>query len=174
MKIVVASKNPVKVNAVKEAFKICFSTPFEIEGIAVGSGVSDQPRSDGETKTGAKNRVDRMMSNGTSADYFVGIEGGIDVLEDRLFAFAWIAVSNGKQQSFARTGSFELPPKVAELIYEGMELGDADDQVFNQQNSKQQNGAVGLLTRNLLTREKLYEHAILLALIPFLNQNLYS
>ncbi|HKJ41017.1 MAG TPA: inosine/xanthosine triphosphatase, partial [Sunxiuqinia sp.] len=155
MKIVVASKNPVKVNAVKEAFKICFSSPVEIEGIAVSSCVSDQPRSDGETKTGVKNRLEQLMSIGTVADYFIGIEGGIDVMEDRLFAFAWIAISDGGQQSLARTGSFELPPKVAQLIYEGMELGDADDQVFSQQNSKQQNGAVGLLTRDLLTREQL-------------------
>ena len=173
MKILVASKNPVKVNAVKEAFKICFGEPFEISGTGTDSGVSDQPRSDGETKTGAKNRVERLAASGSVADYYVGIEGGIDVLEDRLFAFAWIAVSDGQEQSLARTGSFELPPEVARLIYEGMELGDADDQVFKKENSKQQNGAVGLLTRDLLTREKLYEHAIVLALIPFLNRTMY-
>lgn len=173
MKILVASKNPVKVNAVEEAFKICFPHSFEIEGLAVPSGVSDQPRSDGETKAGAKNRIGQLMATGTPANYFVGIEGGIDVLEDRLFAFAWMAVSNGEKQSLARTGSFELPSKIAQLIYGGMELGDADDQVFKQQNSKQQNGAVGLLTRDLLTRQQLYEHALVLALIPFLNAGLY-
>ena len=173
MKIIVASKNPVKVNAVKEAFKICFPINIKIEGMAVDSGVSDQPRSDGETKTGAKNRLGKLIENEVKADFYVGVEGGIDVIDDRLFAFAWIAVSNGTKQSFARTGSFELPPQVAQLIYKGMELGDADDQVFKQQNSKQQNGAVGLLTGNILTREQLYKQAIILATIPFMNKKLY-
>ena len=173
MKILVASKNPVKVNAVEEAFKICFSEPFEIEGMSTNSGVSDQPRSDGETLTGAKNRVANLIEKEPGADFYVGIEGGIDVVDDRLQAFAWIAVSDGEKQSLGRTGSFELPPEVAALIYEGMELGDADDQVFNKKNSKQQNGAVGLLTQNRLTRQKLYQHGIVLAFIPFMNQVLY-
>lgn len=55
MMILVASQNPVKVNAVAEAFKVCFSEAFDIEGLPVNSGVSHQPRSDGETRTGAKN-----------------------------------------------------------------------------------------------------------------------
>jgi non-canonical (house-cleaning) NTP pyrophosphatase len=85
-----------------------------------------------------------------------------------------IAVSDDMYQRFARTGSFELPPEVARLIYAGMELGDADDQVFGKQNSKQQNGATGLLTRHILTREQLYRQAIILSLVPFQNKNLYG
>ncbi len=46
--------------------------------------------------------------------------------------------------------------------------------LFKKQNSKQQNGAVGLLTNDLITRETLYHQAVILALIPFLNQALYS
>ncbi|KOH44288.1 inosine/xanthosine triphosphatase [Sunxiuqinia dokdonensis] len=173
MKILVASQNPVKVNAVAEAFKICFSEAFEIEGIAVESGVSHQPRSDGETRAGARNRVDNLMRNSPSADFYVGIEGGIDVVDGRLHAFAWMAVSDGKQHALGRTGSFELPPEVARLIFQGMELGDADDRVFNKENSKQQNGAVGLLTHDRLTRQLLYQHALVLAFIPFMNRKLY-
>lgn len=173
MMILVASQNPVKVNAVAEAFKVCFSEAFDIEGLPVNSGVSHQPRSDGETRTGAKNRVDNLMKQSPSADFYVGIEGGIDVVDGRLHAFAWVAVSDGRQQSLGRSGSFELPPEVARLIFEGMELGDADDQVFKKENSKQQNGAVGLLTHDRLTREQLYQHALVLALIPFMNRKLY-
>jgi non-canonical (house-cleaning) NTP pyrophosphatase len=54
-----------------------------------------------------------------------------------------------------------------------MELGHADDLVFKAQNSKQQGGSVGLLTHGLVTRETYYEQALLLALIPFLNEELY-
>ena len=174
MKILVASKNPVKVNAVKEAFRICFSEAHEIEGLTVSSGVSDQPRCDGETKAGAATRVENLIKSGRKAQFYVGVEGGVDVIDGLLYTFAWIAVSDGEQQSFARTGSFELPPEVARLIYSGMELGDADDLVFGKQNSKQQNGAAGLLTRDIVTREQLYLQAIILSLIPFMNKNLYN
>jgi non-canonical (house-cleaning) NTP pyrophosphatase len=54
-----------------------------------------------------------------------------------------------------------------------MELGHADDLVFQAQNSKQQGGSVGLLTHGLITREAYYQQAMVLALIPFLNESLY-
>jgi len=60
------------------------------------------------------------------------------------------------------------------LVGQGMELGHADDIVFQRSNSKQEDGAIGLLTRNLLDRAGLYEHAVLLALVPFFNLELYS
>jgi len=62
---------------------------------------------------------------------------------------------------------------VVALIQAGMELGHADDLVFQAQNSKQQGGSVGLLTHGLITREAYYQQAMVLALIPFLNESLY-
>jgi len=66
-----------------------------------------------------------------------------------------------------------LPKEVSKLIDEGLELGEADDQVFQRQNSKQQNGAVGLLTQDIITRTTYYQEAIILALVPFINSELY-
>jgi non-canonical (house-cleaning) NTP pyrophosphatase len=54
-----------------------------------------------------------------------------------------------------------------------MELGDADDVVFGRTNSKQENGAVGLLTENVIDRTAYYVQALILALIPFKNSVLY-
>jgi non-canonical (house-cleaning) NTP pyrophosphatase len=65
-----------------------------------------------------------------------------------------------------------LPLEVANLVRSGVELGIADDQVFGRSNSKQSNGAVGLLTADLINRQQYYEHAVVLALIPFKNLNL--
>lgn len=41
------------------------------------------------------------------------------------------------------------------------------------ENSKQQNGDVGLLTHDRLTHEQFYQHALVLAFIPFMNRKLY-
>ncbi|MEA2092741.1 MAG: DUF84 family protein, partial [Patescibacteria group bacterium] len=55
----------------------------------------------------------------------------------------------------------------------GKELGEADDIVFQRNNSKQENGAVGILTGDVVDRTKCYTEAVILALIPFKNVNLY-
>ena len=90
-----------------------------------------------------------------------------------MLAFAWIVIRSHQQLGKARTGTFGLPPTVADLVRQGKELGEADDQVFGQTNSKQNDGAVGLLTDNVIDRMQLYEHAVILALIPFKNEALY-
>ena len=72
-----------------------------------------------------------------------------------------------------RSGTFFLPPKIAELIRQGKELGEADDIVFGRTNSKQENGAVGILTDGVVDRTKYYTEAVVLALIPFKNERLY-
>ncbi len=74
----------------------------------------------------------------------------------------------------SRTGTFRLPEPVARLVREGRELGEADDVVFGRSNSKQEEGAVGLLTGNVIDRAALYEHAVILALAPFKNPDLYD
>lgn len=173
MKIVVASQNPVKINAALKSFEVCFEGPFQIEAVSVASGVSDQPMNEDETLQGAVNRVGNARREYPGASFYIGIEGGVSLHNGRLFAFAWIVVANDQFESHARTASFELPPVIRDLINDGLELGEADDRVFKQQNSKQQSGAVGLLTGERVTREDLYRQACLLALIPFLSPKLY-
>ncbi len=173
LKIIVASQNPVKLAAVKEAFTSVSVHEFEVFGVSVNSGVGDQPMSDHETLTGARNRVHLAKMEYPGADFYVGLEGGVEETALGLLAFAWMVISDGKKIGQARTASFLLPPKVAELVHGGMELGDADDVVFSKSNSKQQNGAVGLLTNDVITRKSLYLPAVQMAFIPFLNPDLY-
>ena len=173
-KIIIASKNPVKINAVKIGFNQTFpNIDFSFEGKSVPSGVSDQPMSDGETILGATNRAQNARVNFPEADFWIGIEGGIEQLENDMMAFAWIVILSNKNIGKGRTGTFFLPKKVTALIQQGMELGEADDIVFGDSNSKQKSGAVGLLTNNIIDRTQLYVPAITLALIPFQNPELY-
>jgi len=173
IKIVVASKNPVKLEAVREGLSAFLNDSIEIYGVSVESGVSDQPMSDSDTFLGAENRVKNAKLQFSGYDFYIGIEGGVEDSSSGLMAFAWIVISNGEKTGKARTASFFLPPDVARLVHQGMELGDADDIVFSKSNSKQQNGAVGLLTNDLITRKSLYLPAVQMAFIPFLNPELY-
>lgn len=174
-KIIVASKNPVKINAALSGFKKMFpADTFEIEGVLVASGVSDQPMSDEETIRGARTRVENAYAQYGDADFWVGIEGGVENTHNEMQAFAWIVVkSKDGNVGRGRTGMFFLPPQVAHLVRQGKELGEADDIVFGRTNSKQENGAVGLLTDNIVHREQYYTDTVVLALIPFKNKHLY-
>ncbi len=174
MKIAVSSKNPVKIEAVGLAFKKIFpEREIEILSASVKSGVSNQPMSDKETLQGAVNRVNEIYKLFPEVDYAVGIEGGIEFENETTIAFAWVLIRSKNKTSKSKTITFELPLKITELIKQGYELGEADDLVFKQDNSKQKNGAVGLLTQNVITRKELYTQAVILALIPHINPGLY-
>lgn len=138
---------------------------------------------------------------GTLPDFAVGLEGG--VVEERLAelhaaveppppacvitCFAFMAILGGAtpgeppRWGIARTASFPLPPRIVDLMRgEGgrppMELGDADDAVFNEVNSKQKGGTVAKATKGMIDRTAYYLHALHCALAPFVHDEsgLYS
>ena len=172
MKIVVTSHNPVKIQAVNQAFKSQFpKREIEIIPLGVDSGVSDQPMSDQETRQGARNRVSNAILKTPDADFWVGLEGGLDFFDDHLLAFAWMVIAGSDNRiSETRSATLPLPPQVQTLVSEGLELGEANDRVFSTLNSKQGGGAFGLLTDGLLTRESIYTQTLILALVPFVHE----
>jgi inosine/xanthosine triphosphatase len=173
--IILASNNPVKVRATLNGFQRMFSDDeYEIKTVSVASGVALQPLSSQETLQGALNRVKNARYQHPHADYWVGIEGGVEEIDGEMTAFAWIVVGSKNRLGKSRTAMFFLPERVASLIRGGKELGEADDIVFRQSNSKQGSGAVGVLTGNVVDRMQLYEQAVVLALIPFKNADLDS
>ncbi|KAA0146702.1 hypothetical protein FNF27_04581 [Cafeteria roenbergensis] len=184
--IVAGSKNPVKVDAVRQAFALGFpGREIVVTGVAAESGVPDQPMGDSETRLGAYNRAKRASelaaTAGSEPHFAVGLEGG--VLDEewaepgaaskskRLSCMAWMAILHTASGTWgaARTGCFALPEAVADLVRSGVELGIADDRVFGRSNSKHGSGAVGLLTRGLIDRTQYYVHALSLAMCPFLH-----
>jgi inosine/xanthosine triphosphatase len=173
--VVIASKNPVKIRAVQTGFERMFpDAKYEFQFLSVDSGVSNQPNTDEETLLGACNRAAGAREKTPHADFWIGVEGGVGDFGDEMTAFAWIVVRSRGGIGRGRTGAFFLPKKVTELIRQGMELGEADDLVFGRSNSKQDNGAIGLLTGNVIDRAQLYEQAVIMALVPFKNPDLYD
>lgn len=173
--IVLASQNPVKIQATLAGFQKMFpEETFQVSPFRTSSGVKDQPDSDAETLQGACNRARNASLRFPQADYWVGIEGGIAEQDGEMAAFARIVIRSASQQGKSRTGTFFLPKQVSWLIRQGKELGEADDIVFNRTNSKQEDGAIGILTGNVVNRAQLYEQAVILSLVPFKNTGLYA
>lgn len=147
---------------------------FLLRVFYVKSGVSDQPISEEETRKGAQQRVRNAFKTHPNANFCVGVEGGLKIRKGKMEAFAWVTIrSKSGVVGEGRTGSFILPEKIAKHVKQGKELGEADDIVFGQVNSKQSNGTVGNLTKNVITRTSYYEPAVIFALIPFVNPALY-
>jgi len=177
MKILVGSKNPVKINAVKEAFEKHFGE-VEVTGIEVPSHVPDQPINE-ETFIGAENRARNLFKinneQNLNADYFVGIEGGIINQHNRWFAFGGMCVINRKGKlAFGSSPHFELPKVVVAKLLERIELGFVMDEIMKTENSKCKSGAIGFFTNGVVDRKELYIGGLLVAVVPFLHENLYS
>lgn len=172
--VVVASQNPVKINAALKGFTSMFPvSTYTASGISVPSGVSEQPLSNDETLQGALNRVQNAHRAKPGADYYVGIEGGLHTDGASFQSFAWVVVMGKEGRTGkARTATYYLPEEIAKLVRDGMELGQAGDVMFSRSNSKQHNGSTGLLTDDVVDRSTFYEQAVILALIPFKNPTL--
>lgn len=172
MKVIVTSHNPVKIGAVKEAFLSRFPLDeIQLIPVDVKSGVPVQPMSDQVTRQGARNRVNNAKTKYPDAEYWVGLEGGLDFFDGQLMAFAWMVIAGSEDRiSETRSVTLPLPPRVQELVIGGLELGEANDLVFSTMNSKQGGGAYGLLTDGLMTRESVYTQTLILALIPFVHE----
>ncbi len=175
----VGSENPVKIHCVAQAVAE-FWPAARVVGINTDSHVSAQPKSEQEMYTGALNRAQQALDKITAAHYGVGIEGGIvDSFEDGrdgMWAFAVVVIVDRNERSSAgQTGRFKLPEGVARLIRDdGLELGEADDRFFGRHNSKQNEGAIGILSAGKITRLELYKPAVIFALLPFLHPEYYE
>lgn len=210
LRVAVGSANPSKLRSVQQALERVVSrnnnnktVSLELFPYTVPSGVPDQPFGDDETKLGAQNRAldafraYQQAHAGSNPHFAVGLEGGLEWLDDELWCMAWMAVLGsrskevlectqstdcGEYEPFhdetscwgtAKTGTFVLPSSVADLVKEGMELGDADDKVFSRIKAKHGSGTVGLLTDGLIDRSHYYEHALILALVPWIRPDVY-
>jgi inosine/xanthosine triphosphatase len=171
LSVVVASRNPAKVNAVRAAFGASFpGATLDIVTVTVDSGVADQPVSDEETRRGALNRARNARARRVGADYWVGLEGGVETIDGELLAFAWMAVLDATgHRGMARSPTLPLPPDVRMRVARGEELGTANDAVFGTVGSKAGGGAFGLLSGGRFTREGVYAQTLCLALLPFIN-----
>ena len=177
MRIIVGSQNPAKLEAVRVAFASFFPEDnFEVQPVYVPSGVSHQPLTDAETLLGATNRARAARELEPEADYWLGIEGGLNPSPgegNSYLSFSWVVLLGRQQVGRGRSASYELPKAICDLIRQGLELGDADDLIFGVSGSKRGSGGVGLLTDGRITRSQFYAEAVKLALIPFVNPELF-
>jgi len=172
-RILVGSKNPVKIEAAKKALAAFF--PHEdiiADGINAPSHVPDQPWGSKETYQGAYNRALFCKNNASDDyDYFCGLEGGLETCDfsenaQTIAVFNWVVVLSRNSDDIGRSrgGWIELPQQLADLVKQYGELGPAADAFSKQSNTKQKGGTIGLLTGNTITRVETFAKTATMAL----------
>lgn len=175
LKVVVGSLNPVKIGSVRNAMAPLFPGRLvECEGMHAPSGVPEQPMTAAETREGAINRMEYCRAHGGEADFYVALEGGVDVTADGPGTMGYVAIAGGDYVSIGCSAWLPLPPAVYEALVDGEELGPVMDRLFGTVNIKQQGGAIGLVTNGHVTRESAYTQTMMLAMAPFLHPELYG
>ena len=166
-RVAVGSLNPVKIAAARTVFDALLGDVV-IEGLAVASGVADQPWGDDETIRGARTRAMRAIE-ATGADYGVGLEGGVVENEDgSVRTCAWaVVVSRDGRSGVGGSLAMPLPGIVADRVRKGEELGHVMDALTGTHGVKHGSGAVGILTRGLVDRQRAYEALVAYAMAPF-------
>jgi len=172
--IAVGSTNPVKIGAARAVLSP-LAPRATITGIAVTSTVPDQPFGDDETIRGALARA-HAARTAAGAELGVGIEGGVvDDGERGMRTCAWAAVVDAHGRSgVGGSLAMTLPPRVAAMIRDGMELGHAMDALVGAHDTKRGAGAVGILTGGLVDRQRAYETLVAYALARFVSADYYD
>ncbi len=183
--IAVGSTRRPKLNAVWEALSVVgpsieSNALFDVVGVEVASGVGHTPLSRAELMAGAQHRADAVAQiarerNESSWRFFVGLEGGLDVVQERgrrlVFLENWACVMDiSGRTAYGQSGAILLPEALAaRVLDEGAELADAIDTFANQQGLRDAQGAWGVLTCNLITRQDAFRIAVINAFAPFYN-----
>lgn len=169
--VVVASGNPGKVQAAREAFEAVWPGCWTVTSCAVDSGVSDQPSTEDETIRGAWNRALAARS-ASSADFAVGMEGG---MVDGGMECGWVVVLDGDGRAgIAATARIMLPPAFRSAMAQGMPLDTLCSAALGTDRIGQGVGYFGLMTNNAVTRPSAYRDAVAFALAPFVHPELFA
>lgn len=155
MKIIIGSKNPTKLHAVEEVFSELVITSIKAE-----SKVSAQPFSDEETREGAINRALECADYAPNA-IGIGLEGGVMHVNNQLFLCNWGALVTQNKKIYTASGArILLPEEINEKLKSGVELGEIMDSYAKKNEVRNNEGAIGIFTNNIISRKEMFAHVV--------------
>lgn len=177
MKALIATKNSSKIEGARNALARYFGK-VDIEGIAVESGVPDQPVNK-QIYEGAKNRLDNLMKyakeNGLTADLYLSCESGVhDVFGAWENTNMALIRDNEGLESMALSPSFPIPDKFIDEIIK-TDLNKVICRLFKlDEDNHNKGGAIQKLTHDEITRAEMTEMSVLMALTRYINGDLWK
>lgn len=170
MKIVVGSKNPAKVEAVREILQdYPHLKDAEVVGVEVASGVEEQPLTVESIANGAVNRARAAF---VDCDYAIGLESGFMQMPHTKSGYleaCYAAIYDGHDFHVGLSSGFECPDvEIMRLIREeGLNLAEAANKVGLVEDPAigSGQGVIGILTKGRMDRKEYTKQALRTALI---------
>lgn len=176
MLVAVGTSNPIKVKAVEKVLSKFFKVSVVMKDVP--SEVLPQPVGLEMTIKGAVLRARNALNAEGGIELGVGIEAGLIPVPGTISGYMdqqFVAIVDRKGRVTVGGGpAFECPRSlVAQVLGEGIEVGTAMDELTGIHELGQKQGAIGFFSKGRLDRTSLTECAVLMALIPRLNEGMY-
>jgi inosine/xanthosine triphosphatase len=183
----VGSVNEPKLAAVRSAIG-AYAPDAKVEGVAVTSGVPEQPVGFEEIICGARHRAAGAL-RGSRCDLAVGIEDGLVAFstggaagEIAHLNIGCVAITNGKRESIGFSSAFGYPLDCTIPAVKDREpVGVAFDRLWEVHRGESAAkpsalgaGNIGRLSNGVLPRAEYARHGVLCALVAFLQPDLYG
>ena len=160
MKIALGTTNEAKMRAVESFLKSEGFEEYDLEGMSVESGVDDMPFSDMECIEGAINRAKNALSASEDAEYGIGLEGGVTIIDGKMFLVGWVAITkkNGRT-GVGSSGHIEVPNFIRKELEDGKELGPLMADLHNK-DVRNLEGAMGIFSDGRISRSESFVGAL--------------
>lgn len=183
----VGSVNEPKLVAVRSAIG-AYAPEAKVEGVAVTSGVPEQPIGFEEIIRGARNRAAGAMS-GSPCDLGIGIEDGLVPLpagdsegEAAHLNIGCVAITDGERTSIGFSSAFGYPLECSiSAVRDREPIGAVFDRLWEAHRGESaakpsalSTGNIGRLSNGVLPRAEYARHGVLCALVAFLQPDLYG
>lgn len=177
MIINIGTKNPSKISAVKEAFKLYPKYRItRFNPVAVESIVSTQPITLNETIKGARHRAKAAF---IKCDMSVGIESGlmkVPYSNTGYMDYTVTVIYDGKNYFMGLSPAFEYPKVVVIDILK--KKIDSSTSFYKNKLTKHKyigfsSGIIGALTKGRMIRSEYTRYSIIMAMIQVENKHLY-
>jgi inosine/xanthosine triphosphatase len=142
------------------------------------------PMSEPDIVAGARARAGALLEiaarEGAAGAIAIGLEGGLAPAPGGPEAGwpsytlrTWACATDGGRWSLGAGGAVALPDAIAGEVLAGRELGDVIDERAGL-DTRSTRGAWGVLTRDLIGRRDAFRTAVIAALAPFYNAQVYG
>jgi inosine/xanthosine triphosphatase len=172
--VAVGTQNPVKLEGVSRAFSRLMAG-VHVVGCDVASGVPEQP-SNRDMLAGAQNRANAAKACVPRADYWVGVEAGLneDAHGNWYDMQTCIVVDATGKSTSGHGPAFHYPDWVTTRALDGEMISDILGPVAGDSNIGGTTGAIGFLTDGRYTRIEFTEQAVMMAFVPRIRPELYA
>lgn len=172
--VVVGSRNPAKTMGTRKAFSNYFPD-LEVREVDATLAVRAQPLTLEETIEGALSRARLALKASNEVDFGVGVEAGLVAFGEESLNLQVAAVMDGRgRHTLGSSSGFMVPGTVVrQMQVGGVELDRFAKGLAESEKVREEDGVVYHLTKGVVSRVDMTAECVGMALVPWLNREIY-